>query len=107
MSRWLFCLRVCLLACSGVGEDGKCTGCISVLYEVTKEGGCELKKCEKGFEVSGITGECRIKCGKSEQEIDGECYVLPPFCEKMAPHRACEKCNTGYNFDRGDCVPNH
>ena len=57
--------------------------------------------------MSGITGECVIKCGKSEQEIGGVCYVLPPFCEKMAPHRVCEKCVEGYHFDQGHCVPNH
>ena len=85
------------------GDSSGCRSCSSPIYEVV-DGACALKACPPGSVLDAATGGCIKECSPSQQNIGGVCYKKRAHCLRMAPHLACEKCDTGYGFRRGDCV---
>ena len=88
--------------CASLDSHGKCSSCTSNRFEL-ENGNCAIKECPKGQFIAN-NGEC--ECPSGEQMIRSRCHKLPENCLRLSPHLACERCESGYRFDRGDCVFN-
>lgn len=85
--------------CSDTDAAGKCTGCLTA-YVISGDV-CVLKTCPSGQVLEMATGNCLVVCPAGNQNIDNVCYVIPPNCEKLSPHKSCQNCVTGYEFVAG------
>ena len=83
--------------CSAVDATGNCTSCIKVTYQLVS-GKCTLKTCPTGQALNSTTGNCDVQCATGEQNIKNVCHTIPKNCLSLAPHLACNQCESGFVF---------
>ena len=89
--------------CSSIDANGSCTACANVTHQLVN-GSCTLKTCPTGQLLNATTGVCEVQCAAGQQNVNNVCFTLPKNCLRLAPHFACDKCESGFTFQKGNCV---